>query len=119
VFRDGNIFLLVTLDKSSAAAQHRYRVTFLSADRFAWQSQNRQHRAGTAEQKMARHAELGIDVHLFVRKTSKTDGRATPFLDCGPCEFIDWNRDRPITVRWRLRNPVPARWHELLSIPKD
>jgi hypothetical protein len=118
VFRNEQIFLLVTIDKSAAAAQHRYQDRFLSADLFQWQSQNRQHRGGAVEQKLARHVDLGIPVHLFARRTAKTDGRATPFLYCGTCEFIEWQGDRPITVRWRLRNPLPERWRGALSAPE-
>lgn len=118
IFKDGRIFLLVTLDKSRAAARHQYQDRFLSPDLFQWQSQNRQHRAGTTEQKMARHVELAIPVHLFVRKAPKIDGRAAPFLYCGTCEFVDWEGDRPITVRWRLASPLPQRWWEVLRAPE-
>jgi hypothetical protein len=88
-----------------------------AADRFQWQSQNKQHRAGVTEQKLARHVELGISVHLFVRKTSKIEGRAAPFLYCGECEFLRWEGDRPITVQWKLKNPVPERWRTALDVP--
>jgi hypothetical protein len=119
VFKSGQVFLLVTLDKSTAAAEHQYQDKFLSAELFQWQSQNRQQRGGNVEQKMARHAELGIPVHLFVRKTAKTDGRATPFLYCGKCEFVDWEGDRPITVRWRLERSIPERWWASLGVPRE
>jgi Domain of unknown function (DUF3427) len=117
ILKNGQIFLLVTLDKTSAAAEHQYQDKFLAADLFQWQSQNKQRRDGAVEQKMARHVELGIPVNLFVRKTAKNEGRATPFLYCGTCEFVDWQGDRPITVRWRLALPVPDRWRESLGVP--
>ena len=112
VFKNNQIFLLVTLDKSTAPAQHRYQDRFRSAELFQWQSQNRQHRAGSIEQKMANHVKLGIPVHLFVRKTAKTDGRTTPFVYCGTCGFLDWEGDRPITVRWRLAQPLSPTWQQ-------
>jgi superfamily II DNA or RNA helicase len=117
VFKNNEVFLLVTLDKSSAPAQHQYLDRFLAPDLFQWQSQNRQHRGGNIEQKLARHVELGIPVHLFVRKTAKTDGRTTPFVYCGTCEFVDWDGDRPITVRWRLMQPLLARWRDVFGVP--
>lgn len=118
VFKNNQVFLLVTLDKSSAAAEHKYQDKFLAADRFQRQSENRQHRNGAIEQKVARHMELGIPVHLFVRKSAQTQGRAMSFLYCGTCEFIDWENDRPITVRWHLTNPIPNRWHDTLEVPR-
>jgi hypothetical protein len=117
VFRNDQIFLLVPLAKSSAAEEHQYQDKFLSANLFQWQSENRQHRGGKVEQKVARHVNLRIPVHLFVRRTSKTEGRADPFLCCGTCEVVDRDGDRPITVRWRLSSPIPARWRELLTVP--
>jgi superfamily II DNA or RNA helicase len=117
VFKGDQIFLLVTLDKSTAPASHQYQDKFLSPELFQWQSQNRQHRGGRTEERMARHRDLGISVHLFVRKTSKANGRTTPFTYCGRCDFVDWQGDRPITVRWRLAQPVPSRWHATFDVP--
>jgi hypothetical protein len=56
-------------------------------------------------------------VHLFVRKTPKVDGRAAPFFYCGECEFLGWDGDRPITIRWKLKSPVPERWRGVLDVP--
>ncbi len=117
IFKNSRVVLLVTLDKSTQAKEHRYEDRFEAPDRFQWQSQNKQHRGGATEQKLARHVELGIPVHLFVRKTSKVEGRAAPFLYCGECEFLSWAGDRPITVRWTLKTPVPDRWRVVLDVP--
>jgi hypothetical protein len=117
IFKDNRVILLVTLDKSTQPKEHRYEDRFEAPDRFQWQSQNKQQRAGATEQKLARHVELGIPVHLFVRRRSKVDGRAAPFLYCGECEFLGWDGDRPITVRWMLKSPVPERWRSVLDVP--
>jgi superfamily II DNA or RNA helicase len=117
IFKNDRVVLLVTLDKSLQAEEHRYEDRFEAPDRFQWQSQNKQHRGGTTEQKLARHVELGIPVHLFVRKTPKVDGRAAPFFYCGECEFLGWDGDRPITIRWKLKSPVPERWRGVLDVP--
>jgi superfamily II DNA or RNA helicase len=117
IFKHHTVILLVTLDKSTQAKAHRYEDRFEAPDRFQWQSQNKQHRGGPTEQKLARHGELGIPVHLFVRKTPKVDGRAAPFLYCGECEFLGWDGDRPITIRWKLKSPVPERWRDVLEVP--
>jgi hypothetical protein len=117
IFKDNRMILLVTLDKSTQAKQHRYEDRFEAPDQFHWQSQNKQHRGGTIEQKLSRHVELGIPVHLFVRKISKVDGRAAPFLYCGECEFLSWDSDRPITIRWKLKSPLPDRWRDVFAVP--
>ncbi len=117
IFKNNRFVLLVTLDKSTQAKEHRYEDRFEAPDRFQWQSQNRQHRAGVTEQKLAQHVQLGLPVHLFVRKASKVEGRAAPFLYCGECEFLSWDGDRPITVHWQLKTPVPERWRSALDVP--
>jgi superfamily II DNA or RNA helicase/diadenosine tetraphosphate (Ap4A) HIT family hydrolase/HKD family nuclease len=117
ILKNNRVILLVTLDKSTQAKEHRYEDRFESPDQFQWQSQNKQHRAGATEQKLARHVELGIPVHLFVRKASKVDGRAAPFLYCGECDFLGWDGDRPITMHWRLKSLVPERWWRVLDVP--
>jgi hypothetical protein len=111
------VFLLVTLDKSGKSKAHQYQDRFLATDRFQWQSQNKQHRKGATEQRMARHVELGIPVHLFVRAQGKTDGRAARFVYCGECTFVGWEGDRPITVQWALKDAVPERWRGALGVP--
>jgi hypothetical protein len=111
------VVLLVTLDKSLQAKEHQYEDRFEAPDRFQWQRQNKQHHEGATEQKLARHVELGIPVHLFVRKTPKVDGRAAPFFYCSECEFLGCDGDRPITIRWKLKSPVPERWRSVLDAP--
>ncbi len=118
VRRGDKTFLLVTLDKSTAAATHKYRDHFLSAGEFEWQSQNQTSRASKPGESIRDHAKLGIEVMLFIRKQSKTrDGKASPFVYCGQVDFIRWDDDKPITVWWKLRNEVPGRLHGELKVP--
>ena len=110
VRRDEKTFLLVTLDKSAAAEEHRYEDRFLSPTTFQWQSQNQTARDSKAGRSIEDHKTLGIDVHLFVRQRSKTrEGKAMPFVYCGLTDFESWKGDNPITVNWTLREPVPER----------
>lgn len=116
--RDNKTFLLVTLDKSTAAEQHRYEDHFLSPHDFRWQSQNRTSQTSKHGKSIRDHKTLGIDVLLFVRQRAKTrEGKASPFVYCGSVEFVDWSGDAPITVNWRLREAVPARLQSDLRVP--
>jgi superfamily II DNA or RNA helicase/HKD family nuclease len=114
------LFLLVTLDKSAAAKDHQYEDQFLSPTEFQWQSQNRTAQDSPAGRAIRDHQALGIEVHLFVRTRSKTlAGKASPFVYCGQVEFQRWDRERPITVFWRLREAVPERLRTELRVPVD
>ena len=118
VRRSEKTFLLVTLDKSTAADKHKYKDHFISSELFEWQSQNQTARDSGAGRTIRDHKSMGIEVLLFVRQRSKTrDRKASPFFYCGPVEFVDWSGDKPITVRWRLRESIPPRMRSELRVP--
>ena len=118
--RGDKTFLLVTLDKSTAADQHRYEDRFLSPTEFEWQSQNKTTRDSKPGRSIRDHQALGIEVLLFVRYRSKTrEGKASPFVYCGPVEFMSWDGDGPITVKWRLRQEVPERLRGDFRVPRE
>jgi hypothetical protein len=119
VKREGHLFLLVTLEKGDLADTFRYRDRFLGPDLFQWESQNRTRQDSPAGRTLRRHKEEGYEVHLFVRRTKKIQGRAAPFVYCGEVEFVDWDGDAPISIRWRLPEPVPAALREALGVPPE
>ena len=115
----GHLFLLVTLNKSGMPQEHRYGDRFLSRDLFEWKSQNRHTQASGAGQAISQHAERNIPVHLLIRKTGKLGGKASPFIFCGDVHFVGWEGEKPITVRWRLENPLSDQLAGLLEVPKS
>ncbi len=112
----GHVFLFVTLDKTKMVKEHRYDDKFVSADLFEWKSQNRHTRNGKPGQEMQNHAGLGIPIHLFVRKVKKIQSKAAPFVYCGDVDFVDWEGDKPITIRWRLHEPLTQELARMFEI---
>jgi superfamily II DNA or RNA helicase/HKD family nuclease/diadenosine tetraphosphate (Ap4A) HIT family hydrolase len=109
-----NILLLVTLNKGDMGDSFQYQDRFLAPDSFEWQSQNRTSQQSAIGQALRHHSGQGIRVQLFVRKDKRTPaGSAAPFIYCGELEFIEWERERPITVRWKLLTPLPERLRQL------
>jgi hypothetical protein len=76
---------------------------FLSRTLFQWQSKNCARRDDPPPCRLiSGHKAQGIPVHLFVRNASKIPGGASaPFVYCGDVEFVDWDREKPITIRWQ------------------
>jgi hypothetical protein len=110
VVQPGHVFLLVTLDKSGKVSDFQYRDHFLSPMVFQWESQNRTRQADKNGRLISGHKERAIPVHLFIRKTAKIAGvGAAPFVYCGDVEFVDWEGEKPITVRWRLPAELPEK----------
>src|SRR5215831_5524395 len=79
---------------------------FLSRDVFQWQSQNKTSQQGAVGQRIRNHRAQGVEIHLFVRQTAKENGHTLPFVYCGQLEFMDWEGERPITVRWKLQQQL-------------
>ena len=117
VVRDSEVFLLVTLAKQDMNTDHRYVDHFLSDREFAWQSQKRTKRVSKNGQSLSNHRAQGKRVHLFVRATKKIGSKPAPFIYCGEVDFISWEGDAPISIKWRLREAVPPSLHTLLSVP--
>ena len=117
VVQDPEIFLLVTLAKEDMSADHRYADHFLSDREFAWQSQNRTKQDSKHGQLLRNHQALGHRVHLFVRPTKKTGSKPTPFIYCGEVDFVSWEGDAPISIKWRLRETVPPQLRSALGVP--
>ena len=107
----------MTLNKGMHPEAHRYQDRFLSPDLFQWQSQNQNAQKDKRGQLLRHHAERGVRVHLFIRKDGKIAGRAAPFIYCGSVKFVDWEGEKPITVRWSLPNAVPQQLRTVLGVP--
>jgi hypothetical protein len=43
------------------------------------------------------------------------DGKAAPFVYCGPVVFESWDGEKPITVRWKLSESVPPSLRRFLG----
>jgi superfamily II DNA or RNA helicase/HKD family nuclease len=112
-----HIFLLVTLTKDDMNPDHQYADHFISADEFSWQSQNQTTQDSKRGLLLRDHQKMRTAVHLLIRPTKKTGNRPTPFVYCGEVDFASWEGNRPITIRWRLREPVPATLRAGLKVP--
>ncbi|MDB4736516.1 DUF3427 domain-containing protein, partial [Planctomycetota bacterium] len=88
---------------------HQYDDRFLSPTEFQWQSQNRTRQDSKQGRTLSGQDDPNRQIHLFVRKEGKTRaGTASPFTYCGLLEFNRWESEKPITVWWRLIQPLSS-----------
>lgn len=90
--------LLVTLNKQGKSEDHRYLDRWVDERTFQWSSQN----ATTPESKRGReiieHEEMGIALHLFVRETKLSGGKAAPFTYLGKARYKEHSGSAPMNV---------------------
>lgn len=115
VVQGRDVFLLVTLKKDDLLADHHYEDRFIDDLRFHWQSQNRTIK-DSKHGRIICGEEKGHKIHLFVRMEKKRGVTASPFTYCGDVQFDSWEGEKPISVTWRLRQPVPPRLHQVFGI---
>jgi superfamily II DNA or RNA helicase len=107
--------LLITLDKSagftSRTAYHDYAI---SPELFHWQSQNSCTPATAAGKRYLHGASEGWTFQLFVRETKGDAYRAL-----GPGVLVDAKGERPMSITWKLHNPLPAVLFRKYSVLRD
>ncbi len=111
------MFLLVTLNKQGLTKEHQYDDRFLNERQFRWQSQNSTSQESKAGQIIRDPRAQGYTIHLCIRKDKLMHGKAAPFVYCGPVEFESWEGEKPISVLWKLGEPVPKRLTKYFGLP--
>jgi superfamily II DNA or RNA helicase/HKD family nuclease len=104
--------LFVTLDKSEGyhdrIAYHDYAI---SSERFHWQTQNSAAPDTASGRRYLESASNGWQFQLFVRARKRE-----PFRACGPVTLEEAQGGRPMSITWRLGNPLPARLFAEFSV---
>lgn len=111
-----DLILLTTLNKANMSAGSEYEDKFLSPYDLQWQSQNSTHRHSVRGDILSGRAS-GYRVHLFVRPTKLRGTTAAPFTYMGQPQFVSWEGDRPITIRWRLPEAIPEHLRKAFKVP--
>lgn len=94
--------LLVTLNKSGKALDHRYLDHWIDANHFHWQSQNATAPHNKRGQDIIEHAKRGIGIHLFVRENKLLNGKAAPFVYHGALRYQSHTGSSPMSVVFEL-----------------
>ena len=93
-----------------------YKNAFVSPSRLKWFSQNQTRQDGKHGRIIS--GEEGHEVHLFIRRGNKVNGKVNPFIYCGQPNFLSWKGEKPIEVQWELVGPVPEELWPELGVPR-
>lgn len=94
--------LLVTLNKQGKSEDHRYLDHWIDATHFHWQSQNSTTPVSKRGQEIVEHQRLGISIHLFVRESRLSSGKAARFTYYGLVRYSSHTGSGPMNVVFEL-----------------
>ncbi len=101
----------VTLHKSEAdySPTTMYQDYALSPELFHWESQSGTTVASPTGQRYLNHRQAGTHVLLFARQQKASAfGTGAPYVFLGEADYVEHRGERPISITWRLRSPMPA-----------
>lgn len=77
---------------------------------FHWQSQSTTAENSPTGQRYIHHAQRGSKVLLFVREYESDIAGTAPFTFLGLAEYVSHEGSRPMSIIWRLKSPIPAKF---------
>jgi len=90
--------LLVTISKQGKTEGHRYIDHWIDEQTFHWQSQNQTGPNDNRGRDIIDHVKKGIAIHLFVRETKLSNGKAAPFSYYGSVRYVRHAGSKPMSV---------------------
>lgn len=102
-------FLFVDLHKEEDVKESiNYKDKFISTREFQWQSVNNTTQQSERGKDIIFNKQRGVNLHLFIRKYKEIDGKTEPYIYIGKGNVIEFEGNKPITVKMKLENEVPA-----------
>jgi len=109
----------ITLDKSEKdySPTTMYDDYPISPTLFHWQSQSTTREDSPTGRRYREHAQRGSHILLFVRRRKQDERRITaPYTFLGPATYESHHGERPMSITWRLRHPMPAELFEEMKV---
>ncbi|MBU3071939.1 DEAD/DEAH box helicase [Clostridium estertheticum] len=101
-------FLFVDLHKEEDIKESiNYKDKFIDSKYFQWQSPNSTSQSSERGKNIIFNKERGINLHIFVRKYKQIDGASEPYIYIGKGDVIEYEGEKPITVKIKLKNEMP------------
>ncbi|MBW9150535.1 DEAD/DEAH box helicase [Clostridium sp. CM028] len=102
-------FLFIDLHKDEDVKESiNYKDKFKGSKYFQWQSPNSTAQSSERGQNIIFNKQRGINLHIFVRKYKQIDGASEPYIYIGKGDVIEYEGEKPITVKMKLENEMPA-----------
>ncbi|WP_052356628.1 DEAD/DEAH box helicase [[Clostridium] dakarense] len=102
-------FLFVDLHKDEGIEDRiNYKDKFISERYFQWQSPNATRQDSDRGKNIIFNKDRDVNLHLFARKYRELDGKSEPFIYLGKGDTVEYEGEKPITVKLKLESEVPV-----------
>lgn len=102
-------FLFIDLHKEDDIKESiNYHDEFINERYFQWQTPNSTAPSSDRGKNIVFNQERGVHLHLFVRKYKEIDGKIEPYIYIGKGNTVEYEGEKPITVKMELENEIPA-----------
>jgi hypothetical protein len=109
---------LFTLHKTEAdySPTTMYEDYAISESLIHWQTQSRTSVQSPTGRRYIHHRQNGHHILLFAREYKRSGtGLSSPYYFLGPADYVSHEGDRPISITWRLRQPLPAKLYRRMA----
>jgi superfamily II DNA or RNA helicase/HKD family nuclease len=101
-------FLFIELHKDADIKESiNYKDKFINDRIFQWQAPNQTPQHTDRGKDIIYNADRNVNLHLFIRKYKKIDGITQPFIYIGKGNAIEFEGEKPITVKLELEHKMP------------
>lgn len=106
--------LLITFQKTEKEFSPRtmYADYPVSRELLHWESQSNTTQLSPTGQNLIHHQSRGYTILVFARDQKKRNSCTVPFVYLGPADHVSHEHERPVTIIWRLRYPMPVEMFE-------
>jgi superfamily II DNA or RNA helicase len=103
-------FVDVNKDEKDYSPTTMYDDYAITQHLFHWQTQARTGTHSATGKRYVNHESMGYTPLLFLRDRQKlSNGLTAPFIYAGPMTYQSHYGNKPISIRWLLKHPLPAK----------
>ncbi len=103
-------FLYIDLHKEEGIKESiNYKDKLINEKYFQWQTPNTTSQGTDRGKNIIFNEARGVNLHLFVRKYKEIDGKVEPYIYIGKGNTVEYEGEKPITVKMKLEHELPAK----------
>lgn len=102
-------FLYIDLHKEENIKESiKYKDKIIDESTFQWQTPNSTSQSSERGKNIMYNKDRKIHLHIFIRKYKEIDGKTEPYIYIGKGNTVDFEGEKPITVKMELENTLPS-----------